>query len=95
MKEGGGEDARSVRCMCDVCSAHGDRAAVGVDVDSQCSGFREDETHFPLNSREECRAFASERILVCLRWHAEEAVVFRCALGTAYEHLRVANANAT
>ena len=22
--EGGGEEARSVRCMCDVCAAHGD-----------------------------------------------------------------------
>ena len=31
MRKGGGEEARSVRCMCDVCAAHGDRAAVGVD----------------------------------------------------------------
>ena len=62
--------------MCDVCAAHGDRAAVGVDVDAQGSGFREDETHFPLNVKAECRAFVSERILVGLGWHAEEAVVF-------------------
>ena len=34
MRKGGGEEARSVRCMCDVCAAHGDRAAVGVDVDA-------------------------------------------------------------
>ena len=62
--------------MCDVCAAHGDRAAVGVDVDAQGSSLREDETHFPLNARVECRAFESERILFGLRWHAEEAVVF-------------------
>ena len=31
MRKGGGEEARSVRCMCDVCAA---RAAVGVDVDA-------------------------------------------------------------
>jgi len=31
-----------------VCAAHGDRAAVGVDVDAQGSGLREDESHFPL-----------------------------------------------
>ena len=47
-----------------------------VLIDAQGSGFREDETHFPLNARVECRAFVSERILVGLRWHAEEAVVF-------------------
>ena len=34
MRNGGGEEARSVRCMCDVCAAHGDRAAVGVDVNA-------------------------------------------------------------
>ena len=34
LRKGGGEEARSVRCMCDVCAAHGDRAAVGVDVDA-------------------------------------------------------------
>ena len=38
-RKGGGEEARSVRCMCDVCAAHGDRAAVGVDVDAQGSGL--------------------------------------------------------
>ena len=37
--------------MCDVCAAHGDRAAVGVDVDAQGSSLREDESHFPLNPR--------------------------------------------
>ena len=58
LRKGAGEEARSVledtrsvlvSCvrMCDVCAAHGDRAAVGVDVDAQGSGFREDETHFP------------------------------------------------
>ena len=31
-------------------AAHGDRAAVGVDVDAQGSGLREDKTHFPLNA---------------------------------------------
>ena len=36
-RRGGGEETRSVRCMCDVCAAHGDRAAVGVDVDAQGS----------------------------------------------------------
>ena len=76
MRKGGGEEARSVRCICDVCAAHGDRAAVGVDVDAQGSGFREDETHFPFNARVECRAFISERIMVCLLWHAKEAAVF-------------------
>ena len=50
MRKGGGEEVRSVRCMCDVCAAHGDRAAVGVDVDAQGSGLREDETYFPLNA---------------------------------------------
>ena len=64
MRKGGGEEVRSVRCMCDVCAAHGDRAAVGVDVDAQGSSLREDESHFPLNARVECRAFVSERILV-------------------------------
>jgi len=44
MRKGGGEEVRSVRCMC-VCAAHGDRAAVGVDVDAQGSGLREDESH--------------------------------------------------
>ena len=48
MRKGGGEEVRSVRCMCDVCAAHGDRAAVGVDVDAQGSSLREDESHFPL-----------------------------------------------
>ena len=30
----GGEEARIVRGMCDVCVAHGDRATVSVDVDA-------------------------------------------------------------
>ena len=51
MRKGGGEEVRSVRCMCDVCAAHGDRAAVGVDVDAQGSSLREDESNFPLNAR--------------------------------------------
>ena len=74
MRKGGGEEARGVRCMCDVCAAHGDRAAaaVGVDVDAQGIILREDEVHFPLNARVECRAFVSERILVGVRWHAEK-----------------------
>ena len=76
MRKGGGEEVRSVRCMCDVCAAHGDRAAVGVDVDAQGSSLREDETHFPFDARVECRAFVSERILVGLHWHAKEAVAF-------------------
>ena len=76
MRKGGGEEVRSVRCMCDVCAAHGDRAAVGVDVDAQGSGLREDESHFPLNASVECRAFVSARILVGLRWHPEKATVF-------------------
>ena len=76
MRQGGGEEVRRVRCICDVCAAHGDRAAVGVDVDAQGSGLREDESHFPLNARVECRAFVSERILVGLRWHPEKAAVF-------------------
>ena len=64
LRNGGGEEARSVRCMCYVCAAHGDlRAAVGVDVDAK-GGLREDETRFPLNARVECRTFVSERILV-------------------------------
>ena len=64
MRKGGREEESSVQCMCDVCAAHGDRAAVGVDVDAQGSSLREDEPHFPLNARVECRAFVSERILV-------------------------------
>ena len=58
--------------MCDVCAAHGDRAAVSVDV----GGLREDETHFPLHARVECRAFVLERILVGLSWQAGKAAVF-------------------
>ena len=56
-----GEEARSVREVCDVCAAHGDRAAVGVDVDTQGSNLCEDETHFSVTwgIRVECRAFAS------------------------------------
>jgi hypothetical protein len=37
MRKGGGEEAGSMRCMCDVCAA---RAPVGVDVDAQGSGLR-------------------------------------------------------
>ena len=45
MRKGGGKEVRSVRCMCDVCAAHGDRAAVSVDIDAQGSSLREDEWH--------------------------------------------------
>ena len=37
-----------MRAVCDVCAAHSDRAAVGVDVDAQGSSLREDESHFTL-----------------------------------------------
>ena len=37
LRKEGREEARSVRCMCDVCAAHGHRAAVGVDVDARPS----------------------------------------------------------
>ena len=30
-----------------MCSSHGNRAAVGVDVDTRGSGLCEDEAHFP------------------------------------------------
>ena len=43
MRKGGGKEVRSVRCMCDVRAAHGDRAAVSVDVDAQGSSLREEE----------------------------------------------------
>ena len=75
MGKGGGEEARSVRAVFDVCTAHGDRAAIDVDIDAQDSSLCEDDSHFPLETRVECRAFVSERILVGLRWHAEGAVV--------------------
>ena len=78
-----------MRCMCVVFAAHGDRAAVGVEVDAHDSGFREDETHLPLNARVECRAFVSERILVGLRWHADEVVVFLDFPMSAFISLRV------
>ena len=45
-RRGVGEDARSVRGMCDVCAVHADRAAVGLDIGAQGSSLREDETHF-------------------------------------------------
>ena len=41
------ERATSVRAVCHVGAAHGNRAAVGVDVDLR-SSLREDETDFPL-----------------------------------------------
>ena len=55
-----------MRAVCDVCAAHGDKAAVGVDVNTQCSSLREGKTHFHLNAGVECRASVSERILVSL-----------------------------
>ena len=39
IRKRGGEEARSVRAVCDVCAAHGDRAAVGVGVDAQGSSL--------------------------------------------------------
>ena len=44
-RKGGGEEERSMRAVYDVCASHctlGDRAAVGVDVDTQGSSLRED-----------------------------------------------------
>ena len=62
-----GEERRREECeACVMCAAHGDRAAAGVDVDAQGSGLREDGTHFPLNTRAECRAlYRKESWLVC------------------------------
>ena len=37
MTKGGVKEARSVGAECDVCAAHGDRAAVDVDVDAQAA----------------------------------------------------------
>ena len=72
----GTEEVRSIRAVFDLCATHDDRAAVGVDVDTQDSILLEDETHFLLNAIVECRAFSSERILVTLCWHSEDPVVF-------------------
>ena len=36
-----GEEAKSVRTACDVCAAHGDRAAVGVDANTQGLRFKQ------------------------------------------------------
>jgi hypothetical protein len=74
MRKGGGVEARSVRDVCDVCAAHGDRAAFGVDVDAHDNSLREDKTQLLLNARVECRALVFERILVGLRWHSEGAL---------------------
>ena len=30
MRKGGGEEVKSVRCMCDVCAAHGDLEFCGI-----------------------------------------------------------------
>jgi hypothetical protein len=64
MRKGRGEEERSVRTLCDVRVAHGNWAAVHVDVDAQDSSLRDDETHFSLNAAVEFRAFVPERILV-------------------------------
>ena len=48
MRKGEGEEARRARTTCDVCAAHGDRSAVGIDVDAQGSSLREGETTLPL-----------------------------------------------
>ena len=58
-----------------MCAAYGDRAAVGIHVDTHGSSLGEDEMHFALNATLGCREFIATRILVCLRWHDEEAVV--------------------
>ena len=42
MGEGGGEEARSVRVVCNVCAAQGDRVSVGVDDNTQGSSFHEE-----------------------------------------------------
>ena len=63
MRKGGGEEARSVRAVCDVCAAHGDRTAADVDVDTQGSSLREDETHFLLV---QCQ---SRMPRVCIGWN--------------------------
>jgi hypothetical protein len=70
LRKRGREKARSVRAMCDVCAAHGDRTAVGVDVDTQGSSLREDETRLLLNARVECHALVLERILSGPGWFA-------------------------
>ena len=57
-EKGSGQEADSVRAMYDVCAAHGDRTA---DVDTQSNSLHEDETHFPLDARVECRALVSEK----------------------------------
>ena len=50
MRKGGGGETRNMRGMCDVRAAHGDRAAIRVDVDAQGSSLGEDETHFSLSA---------------------------------------------
>ena len=59
-----------------MCDAHDEWAAVGVDVDTQGSSLRENETHISFHARVEYRACVSERILLSLRWQSEEMVVF-------------------
>jgi len=73
-----------VRCVCDVCAAHGDRAAVGVDVDAQGSGLREHETHFRMprvcngkNPLELVCADSSRKASSC-RVRANFLIVFCC-----------------
>ena len=45
----GEDETRGVRAVCDVCATHGDKAAVGVDVDAQGSSLCEDEIPLSLN----------------------------------------------
>ena len=47
MGNGGSEEARSVRAVCDLCVAHCNRAVIGVVANTQGSSLREDETHVP------------------------------------------------
>ena len=48
LRKGGGDEARSVRCMCDMCAAHGDRAAVGVILMCRAAVFAKIRPTFPL-----------------------------------------------
>ena len=82
MRKDRGEAARSVRDMCDACAAHGDRAAVGVDAKfiRRAAALPKMRPTSPLLPEKNAAARLShdrpaERILVGLRWHAEEVVL--------------------
>ena len=61
LRKGGGEEARCVRCTCDACAAHGDRAAVGVDVDAQGSGLGKDMACISVHGMLPVRANSTKR----------------------------------